>query len=96
VLRRIFGPKGAEVTGELRKQHNEEFNDLFSAPNIIRVIKSPRMRWARYVARTNERRGVCTVFWWVNLREGNHLEDPVMVGRIIWKWVFSNWNRGSM
>ena len=57
VLRRIFGPKRAEVTGELRKQHNEEFNDLFSAPNIIRVIESPRMRWARHVARTNESGG---------------------------------------
>ena len=56
VLRRIFGPKRFEVTGEWRKQRNEEFNDLYSASNIIRVIKSPRMRWARHVARANERR----------------------------------------
>ena len=61
VLRKIFGPKRAEVTGELRKLPKEGFNDLYSAPNIIWVIKSPRMRWARHVARTNERRGVYSV-----------------------------------
>ena len=46
VLRRIFGPKRDEVTGEWRKLHNEELNDLYSSPNIVRVIKSRRMRWA--------------------------------------------------
>jgi len=50
VLRRIFGPKRDEVTGEWRKLHNEEFNDLYSSPNIVRVIKSRRMRWAGHVA----------------------------------------------
>jgi len=50
-LRRIFGPKRDEVTGELRKLHNEEFNDLYSSANIIQVIKSKRMRWAGHVAR---------------------------------------------
>jgi hypothetical protein len=58
VLRRIFGPKRDEVTGEWRKLHNEE---LYSSPNIIRVIKSRRMRWARHVARMRERRGVYRV-----------------------------------
>jgi hypothetical protein len=48
--RRIFGPKWDEVTGELKKLHNEELNDLYSLPNIVRVIKSSRMRWARHVA----------------------------------------------
>jgi hypothetical protein len=47
VLRRIFGPKRDEVTGEWRRPHNEELNDLYSSPNIIRVIKSRRMSWAR-------------------------------------------------
>jgi hypothetical protein len=47
VLRRIFGPKRDEVTGECRKLHNEELNDLYSSPNIVRVIKSRIMRWAR-------------------------------------------------
>jgi len=50
VLRRIFGPKRDEVTGEWRKLHNEEFNDLYSSPNIVRVIKSRRMKWAGHVA----------------------------------------------
>jgi hypothetical protein len=51
VLRRIFGPKRDEVTGEWRKLHNEELHDLYSSPNIIRIIKSRRMRWAGHVAR---------------------------------------------
>jgi hypothetical protein len=51
VLRRIFGPKRDEVTGEWRKLHNEELNDLYSSPTIVRVMKSRRMRWAGHVAR---------------------------------------------
>jgi hypothetical protein len=51
VLRRIFGPTRDEVTGELRKLHNEELNDLYSSPSIVRVIKPRRMRWAGQVAR---------------------------------------------
>jgi len=58
VLRRTFGPKRDEVTGEWRKLHNEELNDLYCSPNIVRVIKSRRMRWAGHVARMWERRGV--------------------------------------
>jgi len=58
VLRRIFGPKRDEVTGEWRKLHNEEFNDLYCSHNIMRGIKSRRMRWAGHVARMGEERGV--------------------------------------
>ena len=58
VLKKIFGPKRGEVTGEWRKLHNEELNDLYSSPNIVRVIKSRRMRWAGHVARMGEGRGV--------------------------------------
>jgi hypothetical protein len=55
VLRRIFGPKRDEVTGEWRKLHNEELNGLYSVPNIVRVIKLRRMRWAEHVARIGGR-----------------------------------------
>jgi hypothetical protein len=51
VLRRVFGPKRDEVTGEWRKLHKEELNDLYCSPNIFRVIKSRRLRWAEHVAR---------------------------------------------
>jgi hypothetical protein len=61
VLRRIFGFKRDEVIGEWRKLHNEELNDLYYLPNIIRVIKSRRMKWTGHVARMGERRGVCRV-----------------------------------
>jgi hypothetical protein len=58
VLRSVFGPKRVEVTGELRKLHNEELNVWYSSPNIVRVMKLRRMRWAGHVARMVERRGV--------------------------------------
>ena len=61
VLRRIFGPRRDEVTGEWRRLHNEELNDLYSSPNMVRVIKSRRMRWAGHVARMGEERGVYRV-----------------------------------
>ena len=61
VLRRIFGPKRDEVTGEWRKLNNEELNDLYCSPNIVRVTKSRRMRWAGNVAGIGERRGVYRV-----------------------------------
>jgi hypothetical protein len=61
VLRRIFGPKKDEVAGEWRKLHNEELNSLYSLPNIVRVIKSRRMRWAGHVAHMGEGRGVYRV-----------------------------------
>ena len=57
VLRRIFGPRRDEITGEWRRLHNEELNDLYSSPNIVRVIKSRRMRWAEHVTRMGEERG---------------------------------------
>ena len=61
VLRTIFGPKRDEVTGEWRKLHAEELNDLYCSRNMFRVIKSRIMRWAGHVARMGERRGVYRV-----------------------------------
>jgi len=58
VLRKVFGPKRDEVTGEWRNQHNEELNDLYSLPSIVRVVESRRMRWAGHVACMGEDRGV--------------------------------------
>ena len=57
VLRRAFGPKRDEVTGEWKKLHNEELGELYSLPNMVRMVKSRRMRWAGHVARMRE---VCT------------------------------------
>jgi len=74
VLRRIFGPKRFEVTREGRKLHNEELNDLYSSPNIFRVVKSRRMRLAGHVAHMG-RGEAYPGFWWRNLRERDHLED---------------------
>ena len=61
VFRRIFGPRRDEIKGECRKLHNEGVNDLYSSPNIFRVIKSKRMEWVGHVARMGEGRGVYRV-----------------------------------
>ena len=87
VLRRVFGPKRDEVTGEWRKLHNEELSDLYSLPNIVWVVKSRRMRWAGHVARMGEGRGVHRVL--VGKPEGKR---PLGVdGRIILRWIFRKW-----
>ena len=95
VLRRIFGQKRDEVTGEWRKLHNEELNELYCSPNIVRVIKSRRMRWAGHVAHMG-RGEVYTGFWWGNLRERDHFVDPGVDGRIILRWIFRKQDVGSM
>jgi hypothetical protein len=61
VLRRIFGPKRDLMTGGWRKLHNEELHNLYSSPNIIRMMKSRRMRWAGHVARRGEKRNACRI-----------------------------------
>jgi hypothetical protein len=76
VLRKVFGPKRDEVTGEFRKLHNKERNDLYSSPNILRVVKSRRLRCAGHVARMGEERGVHRVFM--------KLEGVVGTG---WSWL---------
>jgi hypothetical protein len=80
MLRRIFRPRRDEVTGEWRRLHNEELNDLYCSPNIVRVIKWRKMRWAGRVARMGEERG-CIGSWWGNRRERDQWGDlGVMVG----------------
>jgi len=80
VLRRIFGPRRDEVTGEWRRLLNEELNDLNSSASIVRVIKSRRIRWAWHVARIGEERGVYRVL--VGKPEGMSL-----LGRPSRRWV---------
>jgi hypothetical protein len=80
VLGRVFVPKRDEVTGEWRKLHNEELNDLYSLPSIVRVVKSRRMRWAGHVARMGEDSGVHKVL--VRKPEGRRL---LVRARIRWE-----------
>jgi hypothetical protein len=91
VLRRVFGPKRYEVTEEWRKLRNEELSDLYFLPNIVRVVKSRRMRWAGHVARIGEGRGVYRVLGGGNLRERDHWGDPGVDGSIILRWIFRKW-----
>jgi hypothetical protein len=93
VLRRIFGSKRDEVTGGWSKLHNEEMNGLYFIPNIVRVIKSRRMRLAENVARMG-RGEVCIGSWWGNLRERDRWGDPGVDGRIILGWIFKKWGVG--
>ena len=73
--------------------HNVELNDLYSSPNIVRVIKSRRIRLAEHVARKG-REEVCTGFWWGNVRQRVYLEDPGVDGRMICSWSFRKWDVG--
>jgi hypothetical protein len=87
VLRKIFGPE-REVDGSWRKLHNDELHSLYSSPNIDRVIKSRRMRWAGHVARMGEGRGEVFIgFWLGGLKAGDHWEDLVTGGRITLEWT---------
>jgi hypothetical protein len=89
VLRRIFGQKRDEVTEEWRKLHNEELRDLYSSPNIIRIIKSRRMRWAVQVARMGEKRNAYRLL--VGKPEGKRpLGRPRR--RIILGWILERWD----
>jgi hypothetical protein len=90
---RIFGPKRDEVTGEWRKSHNEELNNRYSSPNIVRVIKSSTLRWTGHVARMGEGRGVYKVM--VGKPEGRRpLGRPRRRWRIILGWIFGKWDVG--
>jgi hypothetical protein len=86
VLRRIFVPKRDEVMGEWRKLHNEELHNLYSFPDIIRQVKSRRIRWAGHVARMGEERK-CTRFWWESPKERDHWEDQGVGGMMGSEWI---------
>jgi hypothetical protein len=98
VLRRIFGPKRAGVTGGWRKLHNEELRKLYSSPSIIRIIKSRRMRWAGHVARRGEKMNACRLLvgkpegkrplgrprrWWID----NIMMDLLGIGLSVVDWI---------
>jgi hypothetical protein len=76
--------------GEWRKLNNEKMNGLYSLPNIVRVIKSRRLRFAGHVARMGKG-DVCTGFWWGNLREIDRWGDPGVDGTIILEWIVKKW-----
>ena len=87
VLRKTFVTKRDEQTGEWKKLHNEELNDLYCSPNIVRVIKSRRMRWAGHVVRMGERRGAYRVL--VGKHGGKRpLGRPRRRLKIILRWIF--------
>jgi hypothetical protein len=85
-LRRIFGLKRDGVMGEWRKLHNEELHNLYSSPDIIRQIKSRRMKWSG-MWHTWERSEKCTRFWWENPKERDHSQDQRVDGRIESEWI---------
>jgi hypothetical protein len=87
VLRRIFRPKRAELTGEWMKLHSEELHSLYSPLNIIRQIKSRRMRWAEHVARMYEERKEYSRFWWKSPKERDHSEVGGVDGRMVSEWI---------
>ena len=93
VLRRMFGPRREEVTGEWRRLHNAELNDFYCSPNIVQVIKSRRMRWAGHVARMGEERGVYRVL--VGKPEGRRpLGRPRRRWGIILERISRRWDVG--
>ena len=93
MLGRIVGPRRDEVMGEWRRLHNKELNDLYYSPNIVRVIKSRRMRWALHVACMGEERGVYRVL--VGKLEGRRpLGRPRRRWWIILGWISRRWDVG--
>jgi hypothetical protein len=88
-LRRIFGPNRDEVKGDWRNLHNEEFNDTYSSPSIVPVIKSRRWRGMYHVW---GRGAGCTGLEWGNLREREHLGEPGVDERKILRWIFRMWD----
>ena len=94
VLREIFGPKSVGVTGEWRRLHSEKLYDLYSSPNIVRLIMERRMRWEGHVARMGGEERCIQGLGKGDVRERDHVEDPGVDGRIILRWIFRRWDVG--
>jgi hypothetical protein len=90
VLRRIFEPKTEEVAAGSRRLHNEELHNLYALPNIIRLIRSRRMRWAVHVARigVGEMHEILSL---ENLKGRDHVEDLLVDAKIILEWMLGKW-----
>jgi hypothetical protein len=86
VLRRMFGPNGVDVTGEWKKLLNKELHNLYSSPDIIRLVKSRRIRLAD-MWHACERREKCTRFWLVSPKERDHWEDQGVGGKMGSEWI---------
>ena len=91
VLRRIFVRKRVEMTGEDRKQNNEELNVLYCAPNILQVTKLRIMRWTEHVE-SMWRVEVYIGFLVGNRRDRDNLRDPALHGRVTFSWIFRKWD----
>jgi hypothetical protein len=94
VLRRIFGPKRDEVTGEWRKLNNRKLHNMYSPPDIIRKFKSRRMGRAGHLARMGEGGETCTGFRWESPEEKDHLKDQGVDGRMGSKWTLRRLDGG--
>jgi hypothetical protein len=90
-VRRIFGPKGDKRVGSWRRLHNGKLRGLYISPNIIRMIKSRRMRWAGYIACMGKR-GIYRGFWLESQKEKDHKEDTDIGRRIILKWILGKYD----
>jgi len=89
VLRRIFGPKREDVVGGWRRLHNEELHTLYSSRNVIRIVKSRRMKLAGHVERMGGMRST-QIFWSENLKGRHHSKELGVDGRIILEWTLGN------
>ena len=94
VLRRIFGPKRDEITGEWKKLHNEELNDLYPSPNIVLVIKYRRKMCGACSTYGGEKGCIRAGFWSGNLRITEHFEDRGVDRKIILRWIFRQCDGG--